>query len=634
MTFYLTVPSDVTLTGAEGDAAELLGRAGIVAVRLADLASPADRGLGGDGRTALVAPGAGEIKSGDVVVFCKPVAVAKALVRSDGRVQAGGHPADHARLGVLEQQLDAMAGTTGTIDDLARSVELGGKVKGTARRAMTAAPAIRFTVLMTLMPEADYTEIMTAVLGDLPLVPWHRPYTVPTATVACTWRTAVGPAPLEKLKGLVLAAVDAEHQARDDQTKVGDLDAFSIDGSLTRVPDSPANRAAFGSTGTADGSAPYPQQRDLWLNAAATRATVGVVSGPAGAGGERDKGEAEQVLLDRALTGLSFLFTGNRIWIMDRNFPGVPRIKRMLKTGTHVLIRLKSDVALRRIGPRLPDDSHLAEISGGGGTLTVRVVEYDVTVAGSTTGETFRLVTDLLDDTAYPAHVLAEAYHWRWIGSETALKENKSTLHGAGPSTGAMLRSQSPGLIAQEHAAWVVAAELTRATARAAAAIAAPARTGPRAGQPVHPREISFTAARRAHRRPPRTHPDRPGPPPRPDRPPPLPRPQDQGPPRLPDHRPAPAHPRRHRPGPHPRHPPPRRLNTPTPDTPPGPAHPHHPTRPPAHGQPGHSHAHPPPSLSVTTLGDLANPHRHRSKTAIMFFYTALGLTFSGSSRK
>jgi hypothetical protein len=61
-----------------------------------------------------------------------------------------------------------------------------------------------------------------------------------------------------------------------------------------------------------------------------------------------------------------------------------------------------------------------------------------------------------------------------------------------------MLRSASPALVAQEHAAWVTAVELTRATARAAAAAAAPAEKGRRAGQPVHPREISFTAARRA----------------------------------------------------------------------------------------------------------------------------------------
>jgi len=61
-----------------------------------------------------------------------------------------------------------------------------------------------------------------------------------------------------------------------------------------------------------------------------------------------------------------------------------------------------------------------------------------------------------------------------------------------------MLRSASPALAAQEHAAWVTAVELARATARAAAAVAIPARRGRRAGQPVHPRQISFTAARRA----------------------------------------------------------------------------------------------------------------------------------------
>jgi len=53
-------------------------------------------------------------------------------------------------------------------------------------------------------------------------------------------------------------------------------------------------------------------------------------------------------------------------------------------------------------------------------------------------------------------------------------------------------------MVAQEHAAWVISTGLARATARAAAATAVPAGKGKRAGQPVHPREISFTAARRA----------------------------------------------------------------------------------------------------------------------------------------
>ena len=76
----------------------------------------------------------------------------------------------------------------------------------------------------------------------------------------------------------------------------------------------------------------------------------------------------------------------------------------------------------------------------------------------------------------------------------TALRETKSCLDGAGPSAGPMLRSESPGLVRQELAAWAAATEMTRGVARDAALAAVPARKGRRAGQPVQPREIPFTA--------------------------------------------------------------------------------------------------------------------------------------------
>ena len=499
MPFYPVMPPDVTPGCAEDAALGLLGQGGVIAVRVADLACPARQGLGKDGRTALTAAGAGRIRSGDLVVWLKPVAVAPAVVRRDGRVQAAGHPADHARLGVAEQRLDELCGVPGVIDQVARSAALDGRVKGAARRAMSPALAIRFTLLMTLVPDADYTEVIETLLGDLVLVPWQRPYRVPTAAAACTWREALGPAPLERLRDMALAGIDGEHRARDYRAvTVGDLEVGSIDGSLIRVPDTPANRQAFGSAGTADDSSPYPQLRELRISAASTRATVGVATGPSGAGAARDKGEAEQVLLDKALKDYRSLFTPGRLWVMDRNYPGVPRIKAMLAAGTHVLIRVRDGITLRRTAGFLPDGSYLAEISGGGITLTVRVIEYTVTMAGRDAPELFCLITDLRDHDAYPARVLAQAYHWRWIGSETCLKEAKSAISGAGPSTGPMLRSASPALVAQEHAAWVTAVELARAVARAAAAVAVPARRGCRAGQPVHPRQISFTAARRA----------------------------------------------------------------------------------------------------------------------------------------
>src|SRR5260370_2295847 len=78
---------------------ELLGQAGMVAVRVADLASPARGGLGKDGRTALVAAGAGTIGTGDLVVFCKPVAVAAAVGRPDRPGPAARPPPAHVPLG-------------------------------------------------------------------------------------------------------------------------------------------------------------------------------------------------------------------------------------------------------------------------------------------------------------------------------------------------------------------------------------------------------------------------------------------------------------------------------------------------------------------------------------------------------
>ena len=132
-----------------------LSRAGaVIAIRLADLVSPAGPAAHA-GRTALVVAGTPRIRAGEQLVFVKVVAVAPAVVRRDGKVQAGGHPADHARLGALEQQLDELAGP-GVIDEIAAQATLSGKVKGKARRSMTAAAAIRATILMALMPDADY----------------------------------------------------------------------------------------------------------------------------------------------------------------------------------------------------------------------------------------------------------------------------------------------------------------------------------------------------------------------------------------------------------------------------------------------------------------------------------------------
>jgi hypothetical protein len=464
----------------------------MVAVPVSALGWPVRAGAGGDGRSGWVVAGAGEVRAGEPVAWCRVVVVAPAVVRRDGRVQAEGRPCDHARLGAAELELDRRCGP-GTIDRIAAEVRPGGKVKGTARREMSVACTLRAVLLMTLMPDADAREVLSTLWGDLVGVPWRRARVVPSGTVLSTWRAAVGPAPVRELQRLLLGAVVAEHRDGGPAgVEVGGgLRLGAIDGSVTRAPDTKANREEFGTAGAVQ--AGYPQIRHLHASDAFTRATLAAVTGPAGG----DKAEAEQGLLDRMLTEHPEVFGPDRLWVMDRNFPGVPRIAAMLATNTHVLIRVKSDIRLPRIGGFAPDGSYLARLSGGGVTLTVRVVEYHVTLDGATTPELFCLVTDLLDHDTHPARLLAEAYRWRWDGSETALREAKSTLDGAGPGTGAILRSHTPDLLAQEHAAWIVATELVHAATRSAAATATPFGKGPRAGQPVHPRHLSFTTARR-----------------------------------------------------------------------------------------------------------------------------------------
>ena len=139
-----------------------------------------------------------------------------------------------------------------------------------------------------------------------------------------------------------------------------------------------------------------------------------------------------------------FLFAPDWIWLMDRNYHGAARIARMIRSA-HVLIRLKSDIPLKRTSQILPDGSYRAELSGDGVTVAVRVIEYWVTVEGQEVPEMFCLVTDLMDWEDYPGPELASLYKWRWDGSETALREAKAPLRGAAPGTGPMLPLRVPG---------------------------------------------------------------------------------------------------------------------------------------------------------------------------------------------
>ena len=125
------------------------------------------------------------------------------------------------------------------------------------------------------------------------------------------------------------------------------------------------------------------------MTCCADRSLLAMPHGPAGG----DKAAAEQALLDEAMERFPGLFSPGWVWLMDRNYHGAPRIARLIGS-THVLIRLKSDVPLKRTSQVLPDGSYRAELSGDGVAVRVRVIEYFADVEGQQVEEMFCLVTE------------------------------------------------------------------------------------------------------------------------------------------------------------------------------------------------------------------------------------------------
>ena len=459
--------------------------AGTVVVRAADLR------FRGDGSivAADCSPGSGEL-----AVFCRPVVTAPAVVRRDGSVLADGWLPDFARLGELERHLG-----DGVIEAVVDATLEAGRLRKRDRRRIMSYPlVIRLMLAMSLMPDASYGEALARVAGLLADVPFTLEWHVPTSKVVTGWRLLI---PADVMEDLFWHA--AGPLIADDEPSAVTLAGMTVlaaDGMLVSLADTPANRAMFGSTGTADDSAPFPQLRVVALTARAGRALLGAVLGSGRAG--------EQTLLKRLARRRPELFAG-RVTCFDRNFPGHGLITAILDAGGHVAARVSATVALPLVpgGGWLPDGSRLAWLNAPSGKkedrLPVRVTEHNALMPAGDgkeqASETCTVITTLLDHRAAPAEAVREAYLTRWSASETTFGEDKATITGAGNRTsGPVLRSGSPRLVIQEAWAWLTATQLTRAGETAALrGEHAQARALRRKNSaPVTADEESFTTAR------------------------------------------------------------------------------------------------------------------------------------------
>jgi hypothetical protein len=261
----------------------------MLAVRAEDLATPLRTSATGQVRTGLVVAGTPRIGTGETIVWFAPVVVTEAKVRRNGAVQAAGRACDHVSLGHLEGFLDESAGTPGVIAEIAAGTRTRGRIKDRRHRSMSVAATIRAVLLMTLLPQADYRQILDHLFGQLARIPWQVRFTTPSPTTLAVWRHAIGPKPLAELRDRVLRGVWAAHAGGAWAAfEAGGLLVGAIDGTTTRMSDTPANRRTYGTVGGVD-AGPFPQIRHLHVTDAATRSVFAAVGGPS----TGDKAEAD-----------------------------------------------------------------------------------------------------------------------------------------------------------------------------------------------------------------------------------------------------------------------------------------------------------------------------------------------------
>jgi hypothetical protein len=338
---------------------------------------------------------------------------------------------------------------------------------------------VRMLLAMSLLPNSSYAEVMAQVVGLLPRLPWARSWHVPSSTVFTEWRRLLG---VEAMRQVFLRVAGPIVAATDPRGLWLGLRVCALDGLQVKAPDSGANRAAFGSSGTASATnGPFPQVRVVVATARAGRALLAAVLDASRVG--------EMTLAWRLLRQRPDLFTAGHVYVLDRNFGSFAFLHQIHRQGrgAHFVVRMKSNVNLPVL-ERLSDGEYLSYLRlRDGRSIKVRVVEYDIAKPDATISELFCVATTLLDATTHPKAEIAAVYHQRWSASETTIGENKSTITDAGPTRGPSLRPTTPALVRQEVWAWLAATQLVRRSAHAATQTT----TG------VSTDQISFTTARR-----------------------------------------------------------------------------------------------------------------------------------------
>jgi Insertion element 4 transposase N-terminal/Transposase DDE domain len=338
---------------------------------------------------------------------------------------------------------------------------------GAVQKRMRVLPSrvgMYFVLALTLFPGIGYLRVwdkLTCALEDLGL---PRPGEKSLRDL----RRRIGPAAVKALFETV--AVPLAPPGTPGVFYRG-LRTVAFDGlNSVKVPDSDRNRSWLGKTMTRLGLAGYPAMRIVALAETGTRGLLGAVIG--------GTGERAEVPLARRLVPL---LREGMLLLADRAYDAADLLTAIAATRAHFLVR-GSASRKPEVSEILPDGSYLSRVDG----LQVRIIEADLDVHGADgtrIGDSYRLITTLLDWRRYPAGELIRLYHERWE-IEVAYLALRHTLLG-----GYVLRSRDRAGAEQELWALLALYQALRMAMTAAAEAAG-----------ADPDRASFTIALQAAR--------------------------------------------------------------------------------------------------------------------------------------
>ena len=278
-------------------------------------------------------------------------------------------------------------------------------------RELPSRVGVYFVLALGLFPRLGYARVwekLTAGLAGM-AVP------APSEKALREVRRRLGPAPMKALFEVVAGPLAQPHTPG---TRFGGLRTVAFDGcNSLKVPDTDRNRSWLGRIRYRMGWAGYPTLRLMTLAETGTRGLLGAALG---SGTDRDEATLARRLLPLLRPGMLVL--------LDRAFDANAFLAGVASTGAMLLARSKS-TRHPPVLAHLPDGSYLSDLDG----LRVRIVEAQLTVTGSDgsrVGESYRLITTLLDHHRFPADAVVRLYHERWEIESAYLALRHTLLDG------------------------------------------------------------------------------------------------------------------------------------------------------------------------------------------------------------